>query len=191
MKTENNEVARCVWAENPFFHTYHDTEWGVPVHDDRKQFEFLMLEAAQAGLSWATILKRREGYKRAFAQFNPQKVALFTEKDEERLRQDTSIIRNKLKISAAINNAKLFLDVQKEFGTFDTYIWSFVNGKPIINAWKKISDIPAVSKESENLSRDLKRRGFRFVGPTIIYAHMQAVGMVNDHEVSCFRYSQL
>jgi DNA-3-methyladenine glycosylase I len=188
---KNREVVRCKWAENPLFHEYHDTEWGVPVHDDIKQFEFLMLEAAQAGLSWATILKRREGYRKAFAQFNPKKVALFTEQDAARLREDVGIIRNRLKISAAINNAKLFLDIQKEFGTFDAYIWSFVKGKPIKNAWKSISDIPAVSKESEELSKDLKKRGFRFVGPTIIYAHMQATGMVNDHEVSCFRYKLL
>jgi DNA-3-methyladenine glycosylase I len=181
-------IIRCQWAENPLFHEYHDTEWGVVVHDDKKQFEFLTLEAAQAGLSWATILKRREGYKQAFANFDPKKVAAFTEQDVEKLMNNSAIIRNRLKINAAINNAKMFLTVQKEFGTFDTYIWSFVKGKPIVNAWKKISEIPAISKESEAVSRDLKKRGFRFVGPTIIYAHMQAVGMVNDHEITCFRY---
>lgn len=175
-------------GKNPLFHDYHDEEWGVPVHDDKKHFEFLTLEAAQAGLSWATILKRREGYKRAFANFDPKKVVLFTDTDIKKLMNDPTIIRNKLKIAAAVNNAKMFLQVQKEFSTFDNYIWSFVNGKPIINKWKKISEIPAISKESEALSKDLKKRNFRFVGPTIIYAHMQAVGMVNDHEVTCFRY---
>lgn len=180
---------RCQWAENPLFHEYHDKEWGTVVHDDNKHFEFLMLEAAQAGLSWATILKRREGYRQAFANFDPKKVAKFTEKDFEKLMNNPAIIRNRLKINAAINNAKLFLTVQKEFGTFDKYIWSFVKGKPIVNKWKKISEIPAVSNESIALSNDLKKRGFKFVGPTIIYAHMQAAGMVNDHEITCFRYS--
>lgn len=180
---------RCQWAENPLFHEYHDKEWGTVIHDDNKHFEFLMLEAAQAGLSWATILKRREGYRQAFANFDPKKVAKFTEKDFEKLVNNPAIIRNRLKVRAAINNAKMFLEVQKEFGTFDTYIWSFVKGKPIVNKWKTISEIPAVSKESITLSNDLKKRGFKFVGPTIIYAHMQAVGMVNDHEVTCFRYS--
>jgi DNA-3-methyladenine glycosylase I len=180
---------RCQWAENPLFHEYHDVEWGVPVHDDKKHFEFLTLEAAQAGLSWATILKRREGYVQAFAHFDPKKVAQFTDADVEKLMNNSGIIRNRLKISAAINNSKMFLNVQKEFGTFDRYIWSFVKGNTIINKWKKISEIPAISKESEALSKDLKKRGFRFVGPTIIYAHMQAVGMVNDHEITCFRYT--
>ncbi|MFZ2206004.1 MAG: DNA-3-methyladenine glycosylase I [Microgenomates group bacterium] len=179
-------IIRCQWAENPLFHEYHDTEWGVPVHDDKKHFEFLMLEAAQAGLSWATVLKRREGYRKSFANFDPKKVAQFTEKDAKKLMGNSAIIRNRLKISAAINNAKMFLLVQKEFGTFDAYIWSFIKGKPIINRPKNISEIPAISKESGALSKDLKKRGFRFVGPTIIYAHMQAVGMVNDHEVTCF-----
>ena len=182
------KIIRCQWAESLLFHEYHDTEWGVPVHGDKKHFEFLTLEAAQAGLSWATILKRREGYTRAFANFYPKKVALYTDKDVEKLMQNSAIIRNRLKINAAINNAKIFLLVQKEFGTFDSYIWSFVKGKPIINKWKNISEIPATSNESEALSKDLKKRGFRFVGPTIIYAHMQAVGMINDHQVNCFRY---
>jgi DNA-3-methyladenine glycosylase I len=188
MKTD---TIRCQWAGNPLFHEYHDSEWGVPVHSDKKHFEFLTLEAAQAGLSWATILKRREGYTQAFAHFDPKKVALFTDTDAEKLMNNPTIIRNRLKISAAINNARMFLKVQKEFKTFDSYIWSFVNGKPIVNKWKKMTEIPAVSKESEALSKDLKKRGFRFVGPTIMYAHMQAVGMVNDHEVACFRYSEL
>lgn len=183
-------IIRCQWAENPLFHEYHDKEWGVPIHDDKIHFEFLMLEAAQAGLSWATVLKRREGYRQAFANFDPKKVAQFTEKDAEKLMGNSAIIRNRLKISAAINNAKMFLLVQKEFGTFDSYVWSFVKGKPINNMRKTISEIPAISKESEALSKDLKKRGFRFVGPTIIYAHMQAVGMVNDHEVTCFRMNQ-
>lgn len=182
---------RCQWAENKLFHQYHDTEWGVPVHSDQKHFEFLTLEAAQAGLSWATILKRREGYKQAFANFDPTKVAKFTEKNTEALMQNSAIIRNRLKINAAINNAKMFLDIQKEFGSFDTYIWSFVGGKPILNHWQDISQIPTTSPESEILSTDLKQRGFRFVGPTIIYAHMQAVGMVNDHLTTCFRYPEL
>lgn len=180
-------LIRCQWAANPLFHDYHDREWGTPVHSDIKHFEFLTLEAAQAGLSWATILKRRKGYERAFVGFDPKKVAQFTDKDVEKLLNDTGIIRNHLKISAAINNARIFLFVQKEFGTFDNYIWSFVKGKIIFNKWKKISEIPSISKESEELSRDLKKRGFRFVGPTIIYAHMQATGLVNDHEVNCFR----
>lgn len=186
MKTTN--IIRCQWAENSLFHEYHDKEWGVPVHDDRKHFEFLTLEAAQAGLSWATILKRREGYKQAFSNFDPKKVALYTEKDVEKLMNNPAIIRNKLKINTAVNNAKMFLQVQKEFGTFDKYIWQFVKGKPIINMREEMSEIPAISKESEALSKDLKKRNFKFVGPTIIYAHMQAVGMVNDHQVNCFRY---
>jgi DNA-3-methyladenine glycosylase I len=182
---------RCQWAVNELFHEYHDEEWGVPIHDDIKHFEFLTLEAAQAGLSWATILKRRDGYKKAFANFNPQKVAKFTEKDFEKLIKNPEIIRNKLKIRAAINNAKVFLEVQKEFGSFDKYIWGFVGGKTIVNKWRKMSQLPAITKESESLSKDLKKRGFKFVGPTIIYAHMQAVGLVNDHEISCFRYKEV
>jgi DNA-3-methyladenine glycosylase I len=182
-------ITRCQWAENPLFHEYHDTEWGVMVHDDKKHFEFLMLEAAQAGLSWATILKRREGYRHAFANFDPKKVAQFTEKDIEKLMNNSAIIRNKLKINAAVNNAKLFLSVQKEFGTFDKYIWEFVKGKQIVNKWKRNSVSPSTSKESDALSQDLKKRGFKFVGSTIIYAHMQAAGMINDHEITCFRYT--
>jgi len=184
-------ITRCQWAQDPQFHLYHDTEWGVPVHDDRKHFEFLVLEGAQAGLSWATILKRRAGYRRAFADFVPEKVARFSEADYERLLQNVDIIRNKLKIRSAINNAQRFLDVQKEFGSFDAYIWQFVGNKPIINKWKQMSQVPAVTEESELLSKDLKKRGFTFVGHTIIYAHMQAVGMVNDHEITCFRYQEV
>lgn len=182
---------RCQWAQDPQFHQYHDTEWGVPVHDDRTHFEFLVLESAQAGLSWATILKRRKGYRQAFANYDPETVAKFTDEDFDRLIHNAEIIRNKLKIRSTINNAKRFLEVQKEFGSFDTYIWQFVGNKPIINRWEHISQIPSVTEESEALSKDLKKRGFTFVGPTIIYAHMQAVGMVNDHEVSCFRYEEV
>jgi len=182
---------RCAWAAKPIFHAYHDAEWGVPVHDDRKHFEFLVLEGAQAGLSWATILKRRDGYRSAFAEFDPAKVAKFMEADYERLINDAGIIRNKLKVRSAINNAGRFLETQEEFGSFDAYIWEFVGGAPIVNRWEAIAQIPAVSPESEALSKDLKERGFTFVGPTIMYAHMQAVGMVNDHETGCFRYKEI
>lgn len=182
---------RCDWANDPQFHAYHDQEWGVPVHDDRKHFEFLILEGAQAGLSWSTILKRREGYRKAFMDFNPAAIALFSEKDFIRLIEDKAIIRNRLKIRSAINNAQRFLEVQQEFGSFDNFIWEFVGNSPMINSWSHISEIPAKTKESELLSKALKSRGFTFVGPTIIYAHMQAVGMVNDHLVSCFRYSEI
>lgn len=184
-------MKRCTWAEDEKMHKYHDTEWGVPVHDDNKHFEFLILEGAQAGLSWATILKRRKGYREAFANYNPQKVAEFTQKNINRLLQNKEIIRNKLKIQSVVNNAKCFLTIQKEFGSFDKYIWEFVNFKPINNAWKEDSEIPVTSDISNKLSKDLKKRGFQFVGPTIMYAHMQAVGMVNDHVVDCFRYDEI
>jgi DNA-3-methyladenine glycosylase I len=167
---------------------YHDSEWGQPRHDDRQHFEFLILEAAQAGLSWLTVLKRREGYRKAFAGFDPKKVAKFDGKKVEQLLLDPGIIRNRAKIEAAIHNASLFMKVQKEFGSFDKYIWSFVGGKPKINRWKSSKQIPATSKESDELSKDLKKRGFKFVGSTVIYAHMQAVGMINDHIVTCFRH---
>jgi DNA-3-methyladenine glycosylase I len=167
---------------------YHDEEWGVPVHDDRKQFEFLTLEAAQAGLSWLTVLRKRDAYRRLFADFDPEKVARYTDKRVERLLTDEGIIRNRLKIVAAINNARRFLDVQDEFDTFDRYIWGFVDGRPIQNRLANIKDIRATSKESDALSKDLKQRGFKFVGSTIVYAHMQAVGMVNDHLLACFRH---
>ena len=170
---------------------YHDREWGVPVHDDRKHFEFLVLEAAQAGLSWSTILKRREGYRRAFADFDPQKVARFSQRKVEKLVQDSSIIRNRMKIEAAIRNARQFLAVQDEFGSFDSYAWRFVDGRPRLNRWKSTKEIPATSPQSDAFSKDLKARGFSFVGSTIIYAHMQAVGMVNDHLVGCFRYREV
>jgi DNA-3-methyladenine glycosylase I len=167
---------------------YHDEEWGVPVHDDRKQFEFLTLESAQAGLSWLVVLRKRDAYRRAFAEFDPQKVARFTPKRIERLVMDPGIIRNRLKITAAVTNARRFLQVQEEFGSFDQYIWRFVDGRPIQNRLKRMKDLPARSKESDALSKDLKQRGFKFVGSTIVYAHMQAVGMVNDHLVTCFRH---
>ncbi len=167
---------------------YHDEEWGVPVHDDRKQFEFLTLESAQAGLSWLVVLRKREAYRKAFADFDPEKVARFNAKKIERLVADPGIIRNRLKITAAINNARSFLEVQEEFGTFDEYIWGFVDGRPIQNRLKRMQDLPATSKESDALSKDLKQRGFKFVGSTIVYAHMQAIGMVNDHLVTCFRH---
>jgi DNA-3-methyladenine glycosylase I len=182
---------RCAWANDPQFHPYHDEEWGVPVHDDRKLFEFLVLESAQAGLSWATILHRREGYRQALENFDPQKVALFDEGKIILLLQDRTIIRNKLKITSAINNACRFLEIQKEFGSFDRFIWAFIGSKPIQNHWQSVSQIPARTEMSEFISRDLKRRGFTFVGPTILYAFMQAVGLVNDHEVSCFRFKEV
>ncbi|MDK2981732.1 MAG: DNA-3-methyladenine glycosylase [Chloroflexota bacterium] len=184
-------TTRCQWAQDPQFHNYHDTEWGVPVHEDRQHFEFLVLEGAQAGLSWATILKRRAAYRQAFTNFDPQIVARFSDEDYERLLKDAGIIRNRLKIRSAINNAQRFLEVQQEFGSFDAYIWQFVDNQPIVNTWERMEQIPAVTAESELLSKDLKARGFTFVGPTIIYAHMQATGLVNDHEVACFRYSQV
>jgi DNA-3-methyladenine glycosylase I len=183
---------RCEWSTNdPLYIRYHDEEWGVPVHDDRLIFEFLVLEGAQAGLSWLTILKRREGYRAAFDQFDPQQVAQYDQGKIAELLTDTGIIRNRRKIESAVTNARAFLEVQREFGSFDRYIWSFVGGKPVINAWKSMADIPAQTVESVTLSKDLVRRGFKFVGPTICYAHMQATGMVNDHVVDCFRYAEL
>ncbi len=185
-------VKRCPWARagNALYQAYHDREWGVPVHDDQKQFEFLTLESAQAGLSWAAILNKREGYRKAFASFDPQKVARFTLKRIERLMTNRGIVRNRLKINAAVTNAQAFLKVQEEFDGFDAYIWQFVDGDPIQNRWLKRADVPATSVESENLSKDLKQRGFKFVGSTIVYAHMQAAGLVNDHLASCFRHLQ-
>lgn len=180
-------VKRCEWATEEPNLSYHDTEWGVPQHDDQKLFEFLILEGAQAGLSWVTILKRREGYRKAFANFDAKKVAKFNEKKISLLLKDESIIRNRLKINSAINNAKQFLKIQKEFGTFDKYLWSFVDHKPIKNKFKKLSDLPSSTVVSEKMSADLKKRGFNFVGPTICYALMQAIGMVNDHTTGCFR----
>ena len=186
-------MKRCEWVTgaDPLMIEYHDREWGVPVHDDRKHFEFLVLEGAQAGLSWSTILKRRSGYRRAFSDFDPNEVARFSEKRVEELTQDPAIIRNRQKIASTVNNARRFLDIQREFGSFDAYCWQFVGGLTIVNHRKGMGDIPATSPQSDAFSKDLKRRGFSFVGSTIIYAHMQAVGMVNDHLVDCFRYSEV
>ncbi len=182
-------LKRCGWASDadPLMVEYHDREWGVPVHDDRKHFEFLVLEGAQAGLSWSTVLKKRDAYRRAFSGFIPEKVALYTEKRIQKLLKDPGIIRNRMKIESAVRNARAFLALQKEFGSFDTYCWRFVNGRPKANRWKTMREVPATSIESDAFSRDLKLRGFSFTGSTIIYAHMQAVGMVNDHLTGCFR----
>ncbi len=186
------ERLRCPWAgTDPDYVAYHDEEWGVPVHDDRTHFEFLILEGAQAGLSWSTILKKRANYRRAFDNFDPATVAAYDEVKIELLLTDAGIIRNRLKVTAAVRNAREFLKVQAEFGSFDAYIWSFVGGRPIVNAWESLRQLPAETAESRALSKDLKGRGFSFVGPTIMYAHMQAIGLVNDHLVSCFRYHEL
>ena len=192
MTSPKNKI-RCAWGSfgDPMYIAYHDTEWGVPVYDDQKIFEFLVLESAQAGLSWATVLRKRENYRKAFAQFDPKKVSRFTAKDVEKLVQNAGIIRNRMKIEAAINNAQRFLEIQKEFGTFAKYIWGFVDGKPIRNKWKTLKDLPAITPEAEALAKDLKQRGFKFLGPTVIYAHMQATGMVNDHTLDCFRYREV
>jgi DNA-3-methyladenine glycosylase I len=185
-------VERCGWVtDDPVYIAYHDREWGVPVHDDKKLFEFLILEGAQAGLSWLTILKRRAGYRKAFADFDSQKVARFTSIKIEKLLLDPGIIRNRLKVNAAVTNAQAFLQIQEVFGSFDAYSWRFVDGRQKVNAFENPADVPATSKESDAFSRDLKQRGFKFVGSTIMYAHMQAVGMVNDHLVSCFRYREV
>jgi len=185
-------MKRCEWAnKSELEQSYHDNEWGVPIHDDRKLFEFLILEGAQAGLSWSTILKKREGYRKAFDNFDARKISQYSESTVSRLLADPGIIRNRLKINAAVTNARAFLKVQEEFGSFDRYIWQFVNGRPIRNSRRKMTDIPASTSESEAMSRDLQKRGFKFVGPTICYAFMQAVGMVNDHVVDCFRYKEL
>jgi len=185
-------MRRCHWVtDDPVYINYHDEQWGVPVHDDKKLFEFIILEGAQAGLSWLTILKRRSGYKKAFADFDVEKVAGFTPEKIKTLLSNPGIIRNKLKVNAAVSNARAFIKIQEEFGSFDKYSWRFVDGKPIINRFKTHDEIPAVTEESTAFSKDLVQRGFKFVGPTIIYAHMQAVGMVNDHLVSCFRYKEV
>ena len=182
---------RCKWAKDELMIEYHDKEWGLPLHDDRALFEFLILEGAQAGLSWSTILKRRKGYQIAFNNFDASKVAAYGDKEIENLMQNTQIIRNRLKINSTISGAKAFLEIQKDFGSFDKYVWSFVNGKTIINNIKHVEEIPSITEESEKMSKDLKKRGFNFVGPTICYAFMQAIGMVNDHEVGCFRWEEV
>ena len=188
-----SEPRRCGWAEGTFpeYVRYHDEEWGVPARDDRRQFEFLILESAQAGLSWATILKRREGYRRAFASFDPVRVSRFRRPRVERLLENAAIIRNRAKMEAAVNNAKRFLEVQQEFGSFSAYIWGFVGGVPVVNRWQRDEEVPSTSEQAAALTRDMKVRGFRFVGNTIVYAHMQATGLVNDHLVSCFRHRQV
>lgn len=184
---------RCGWVNNTFpeYVKYHDEEWGVPVYDDKIHFEFLILEGAQAGLSWSTVLKKREGYRKAFADFDVDKVAAFTSAEQDALILNPEIIRNKLKIAAAVNNARCFKEVQKEFGSFNKYIWGFVNNEPIVNNWKSYKEAPATSPASDALSKDLKKRGFKFVGSTIIYAHMQATGLVNDHSKDCFRHEEV
>jgi DNA-3-methyladenine glycosylase I len=183
--------SRCRWANNDLAIAYHDKEWGVPSHDERHLFEFLILEGAQAGLSWDTILRKRGNYRAAFSQFNPQRIARYDQKKTDALMNDPGIIRNKLKIQSAISNAQAFLKIQKEFGSFDEYIWQFVDGKPRINSVRSMKQLPARTAQSDAMSKDLKKRGFNFVGSTICYAYMQAVGMVNDHMVTCFRYKQL
>jgi len=183
---------RCKWCgDNPLYMAYHDNEWGVPVHDDKLLFEFLILEGAQAGLSWFTILKKRENYKKAFHNFDCNKVANYSDKDVRRLLADSGIVRNRLKIESAIKNAKGFIKIQEEFGSFDKYIWGYVNGQTIQNKWKSMDEIPAKTEIAENMSKDLKKRGFNFVGPTICYAFMQAVGLVNDHTTDCFRHEEI
>ncbi len=193
MTTPDMNLKRCPWVDltKPDYIAYHDEEWGVPVHDDRLLFEFLTLESAQAGLSWYTVLHKRENYRKAFDHFDPKKVARYTERRVTKLLSNAGIIRNRLKILAAISNARHFLEVQREFGTFDAYIWQFVKGKPIVNRLRTMEDIPVTTPESDALSTDLKARGFTFVGSTICYAHMQATGMVNDHTMGCFRRQKI
>ncbi|MBV1923197.1 MAG: DNA-3-methyladenine glycosylase I [Flavobacteriaceae bacterium] len=186
------EKKRCSWCgKDPLYIAYHDKEWGVPVYDDDTLFEFLILETFQAGLSWITVLKKRENFRKAFDDFDYKKIAKYSEEKEELLRQDAGIIRNKLKIKATITNAQAFIKIQKEFGSFSKYIWGFVDGKPIINTFKDLSLMPANTPLSDEISKDLKKRGFKFVGSTVIYAHMQATGMINDHVTDCFRYKEL
>jgi DNA-3-methyladenine glycosylase I len=187
----SQNLPRCAWAQSDLNIRYHDEEWGVPVHDDRKLFEFLILEGAQAGLSWTTILKKRENYRKAFDRFDPRKVSKYDHRRVKKLLNNAGIVRNRLKIASTIQNAKAFLKVQEEFGSFDKYVWQFVGGKPRVNSWKSLKEFPSRSPESDALSKDLLKRGFKFVGTTICYAFMQAVGMVNDHEVGCFRRKQV
>jgi len=187
--SQSKEIVRCGWCVGkPLYEQYHDKEWGKPVYDDAKQFEFLVLESAQAGLSWWTILQRREGYRKAFANFDYKKVGKFDEACVDKLMQDTGIIRNRAKILSAINNAKRFQEIQKEFGSFSTYIWNFVGGKPKVNTWQSLREIPTTTPESDALAKDMKKRGFQFLGSTTLYAHMQATGLVNDHVVDCHQY---
>lgn len=189
---EQEKKNRCAWVSvDPVYIQYHDQEWGVPVHDDKKLFEFLVLESAQAGLSWITILKRRENYRRAFDNFDPERVARYDEKDVQRLLRDKGIIRNEKKVRAAVKNAQAFVAIQHEFGSFDKYIWRFTDAKPLMNAWEQAQDVPVKTEISIAISRDLKQRGFQFIGPVICYAHMQATGMVNDHTMDCFRHHEI
>lgn len=186
------DKTRCDWSgKDPLYMDYHDTEWGVPVYDDDKLFEFLILETFQAGLSWITVLRKRENFRKAFDNFDYKLIVKYNEKKFDELMNNAGIIRNKLKIRATISNAQAFMDIQKEFGSFSKYIWGFVNNKPIVNTWKSMGEVPATTEISDKLSKDLKKRGFKFVGPTVIYAHMQATGMVNDHVPSCFRYKEV
>lgn len=188
----NQSITRCAWCgQDPLYRRYHDREWGVPLHDDQRLFEFLVLEGAQAGLSWITILRKREAYRRAFAGFDPETVARFNAADVERLLADASIVRNRRKIEAAIGNARAFIDIQQDFGSFDAYIWGFVDGEPIINRFREAAEVPAETGLSRTISTDLRQRGFKFVGPVIVYSHMQATGMVNDHLLDCYRWSEL
>jgi DNA-3-methyladenine glycosylase I len=193
MRSEASPNKRCSWVnvDNPLLLEYHDREWGIPVHSDRQHFEVLVLSGAQAGLNWSLVLKKREGYRRAFDRFDPERVARYSEKQTRSLLVDPQIIRNRMKIEAAVRNAGAFLKIQEEFGGFDSYCWRFVGGKPKLGRWKASRQIPATSPESEALSKDLKQRGFSFVGPTVVYAYMQAAGLVNDHLISCFRYQEL
>jgi len=191
MKPKSPNLIRCSWASNPLSIRYHDEEWGLPQHDDRILFEFLLLEGAQAGLSWDTILQKRENYRAAFDGFDPERIAHYDRRKMQSLLRNPGIIRNRLKIASAAQNAKAFLSVQKEFGSFDHYIWQFTGGKPRLNAWRSYQQVPAHTAESDAMSKDLKKRGFNFVGSTICYAFMQAVGIVNDHRVDCFRYARL
>jgi len=189
--TEDSKT-RCPWCEgSELYRRYHDEEWGVAVHDDRRHFEFLVLESAQAGLSWSTILKKRENYRKAYRGFDPAVVARFGARDRQRLLNDAGIVRNRLKIESSINNAKRFLEIREQFGSFDAYLWGFAGGRPVVNRWKTLSEIPANTELSDAISKDLKAGGFRFVGSTIIYAHLQAVGVVNDHLTGCFRHAEL
>lgn len=192
MSSDASGLTRCPWCgDDPLYQAYHDTEWGVPVHDDRLHFEFLILEGAQAGLSWLTILRKREAYRSAYHGFDPEAVARFAPEDVERLVADAGIVRNRLKVTSSISNARLFLDIQEEFGSFDHYFWGFVGGKTIQNARQNMDDVPATTPESDAVAKDLKKRGFKFAGSTIMYAHMQACGLVNDHLLYCFRYAEL
>ena len=192
MKKEVLELNRCPWCgTDELYVKYHDEEWGVPVHDEQKHFEFLVLESAQAGLNWLTILRKRENYRKAYDNFDAAKISEYDENKVNELMQNAGIIRNRRKIEASINNAKGFLEIQKEFGSFDNYIWSFVDNKPVINHWKDISEVPATSEQSDKVSKDLKKRGFKFLGSTIIYAHLQATGIINDHLTSCFRHNEV